>query len=90
MANLKTKQWLSKAVSSESVDQLAKELGVHPVTAQLLVNRGLEEASLARQFLNPQLNEIPNPFLMKDMEKAVFFFGRSNSKKTKNSDLWRL
>ncbi len=83
MANLKTKQWLSKAVSSESVDQLAKELGVHPVTAQLLVNRGLEEASLARQFLNPQLNEIPNPFLMKDMEKAVFFLEEAIQKKRK-------
>lgn len=39
--------------------------------AQILLNRGIENPEIAHSFLNPSLEEIPNPFLMKDMEKAV-------------------
>lgn len=43
----------------------------HPIAAQLLYNRGMKNESQAVDFLNPEYGKLHDPFLFKDMEKAV-------------------
>ena len=48
-----------------------KELGISPLLARILCNRGISDLDVARQFLSPALSDLPNPFLMQDMDRAV-------------------
>ena len=50
---------------------LAKKLNIAPVLAQLLLRRGITTESAAKRFFRPQLTDLINPFLMKDMDLAV-------------------
>lgn len=50
---------------------LAQEVGISPIVAQVLLNRGINTTEGARNFLAASLADIPDPFLMKDMDKAV-------------------
>jgi len=50
---------------------LAKELGVTSIVAKVLVQRGIETFVEAKDFFRPNLDNLHDPFLMKDMEKAV-------------------
>ena len=52
-------------------EQIAKDLGINPVLAQLLVQRGVATPEEARHFFHPRLSDLHDPFLMKDMDKAV-------------------
>ena len=66
------KKWILKEVADSDVArQLASELGVDPVLAELLVQRGVRTFSQARAFFRPDLGDLYDPFLMKDMDKAV-------------------
>ena len=65
-------QWQLKApADAEKASQLAAELGLDQVLANLLVQRGIETFDQARAFFRPQLEALHDPFLMKDMDKAV-------------------
>ncbi len=55
----------------EKVGRLATELGVDRVLAELLVQRGVETFQQARGFFRPSLEDLHDPFLMKDMDLAV-------------------
>lgn len=57
--------------SSEKVKTLATELKVDQLIATLLVQRGIETYEAARQFFRPSLEDLHDPYLMKDMLKAV-------------------
>jgi single-stranded-DNA-specific exonuclease len=46
-------------------------VSVSPLLAQVLVNRGIKDADSIKDFLYPSLNNIHDPFLIPDMEKAV-------------------
>ena len=50
---------------------LAKKLNISPVLARLLLRRGITTESAAKRFFRPQLTDLINPFLMKDMDLAV-------------------
>ncbi len=50
---------------------LVRELGIHPVTAQLLINRGILDVVQAREYLFPRLQSLPDPLLLLDMDAAV-------------------
>lgn len=50
---------------------LANELRINSVVAQLLAARGIDTPDKARAYFRPQLQELHDPFLMKDMDKAV-------------------
>ena len=51
--------------------RLSSSLGVSPLLAQCLLNRGLSELPTIEQFLAPRLKNLSDPFLLPDMEKAV-------------------
>lgn len=53
------------------VQQLADALNVDAVVATLLVQRGIETYEEARTFFRPKLEDLHDPYLMKDMDKAV-------------------
>lgn len=66
------KKWINREnADAEVVSQLSSELGVDPVLAELLVQRGIRTFSQARSFFRPDLGNLHDPFLMKDMDKAV-------------------
>ena len=66
------RKWTVKAPADpEKVGRLATELGVDRVLAELLVQRGIETFEDARAFFRPSLDNLHDPFLMKDMDKAV-------------------
>ncbi len=56
---------------SEKVNHLAKALNVETFVASLLIQRGIETFDQAKQFFRPNLHDLHNPYLMKDMDKAV-------------------
>ena len=64
-------RWIVKQSDQSKTESLAKELNIHHITASLLVNRGLETVEDARYFLFGQKSQFHDPFLMKDMDKAV-------------------
>ena len=55
----------------ETIAQLSKELSIDENLAQLLVQRGITSFNEARDFFRPSLVNLHNPFLMKDMDKAI-------------------
>ena len=66
------KKWiLRESAEPETVRQLSSELGVDPVLAELLVQRGVRTFHQARSFFRPNLDDLHDPFLMTDMDKAV-------------------
>lgn len=50
---------------------LGEKLGISPILANLLITRGITTESAAKRFFRPQLADLINPFLMKDMDLAV-------------------
>ncbi|HPX98876.1 MAG TPA: single-stranded-DNA-specific exonuclease RecJ [Bacteroidaceae bacterium] len=56
---------------SEEAYALSKTTGLSPILCRLLILRGIRSKVEVQKFFNPQLNELLNPFLMEDMDKAV-------------------
>src|SRR5436190_12299323 len=66
------KRWLIKAQGDkESVEQLSKELNISRTLSNLLVQRGISTYEQARRFFRPSTSDLHDPFLMKDMDKAI-------------------
>ena len=66
---------------TEAAKALAKETGVSPVLCKLLLERGISSAAEAKRFFRPQLSELHDPFLMKDMDIAVNRLNEAMGKK---------
>mgnify|MGYP006134650919 FL=1 len=65
-------RWTLKSQpEKEKVDKLAKELQVDPIIASILCQRNIETFEDAKNYFRPSLEEIHDPFLMKDMDVAV-------------------
>ena len=62
---------------------MAHELGISPILGTLLVRRGINKATEAKKFFRPQLPDLHNPFLMKDMDLAIERLNRAMGKKEK-------
>ena len=66
------KKWTVKdSAAPETVALLSAELGIDGVLAELLVQRGVTTFEEARSFFRPRLEDLHDPFLMTDMDKAV-------------------
>ena len=57
--------------STSAVEDIATELGVPRRMAQILVNRGCQNAKQAQAFLDHSEEKMHDPFLLKDVDKAV-------------------
>ncbi len=62
---------LQSKPEKEQVQKLQNELQVPEIIATLLVQRGISTYEQAKTFFRPTLNDLHNPYLMKDMDKAV-------------------
>ena len=72
MTPIAEKKWIVKEPGNPAlVRQLAQELGIDQVLANLLVQRGITTYEDAMEFFRPDLSMLHNPFLMLDMDKAV-------------------
>jgi len=66
------KRWIfNESGNNELVNELASSLGVDEFISSLLIQRGITDYEEAEAFFRPNLNDLHNPFLMKDMDKAV-------------------
>lgn len=64
-------------LNDQKVEQLADSINVTPYIATLLLQRGVENYEQAKKFFRPQLTELYDPFLMKDMDKAIERVGKA-------------
>ena len=55
----------------KAAESLGSKMGISPALAQILIKRGIATEPAAKRFFRPQLGDLINPFLMKDMDVAV-------------------
>ena len=78
-------RWIIKPNPEEkSVKKISDDLGVDLNIASLLVNRGITNFEEAKDFFRPKLSSLHDPYMMKDMDKAV---SRIQSALTKNEQI---
>jgi single-stranded-DNA-specific exonuclease len=63
--------YLYSEFSDDVINSFAAKLHVSPLVAFLLLNRGVDTLEQAEQFLSPSLNQLQDPFQLKDMDVAV-------------------
>lgn len=68
---LHDKVWVCKDISVNEVERLSRELGVSKLVCRVLLNRGMKDIASIKRFLKPSLEDMHDPFLLKDMEKAT-------------------
>ena len=68
---METKWILHQSVDKQQVDEIVKVLNIDENLATLLVQRGITNYEEAKTFFRPSLSQLHDPFLMKDMDKAV-------------------
>jgi single-stranded-DNA-specific exonuclease len=68
---MKAKRWNVRASDPEAAASLARVLGVSPILAALLINRGYADERAARTFLSPSYDQLHEPYLMLGMREAV-------------------
>jgi len=69
-----TKRWCLKTHTDEELriqEKLMREVRLNPVVCHLLVQRGITTSDGVRKFFRPKLEDLHDPFLMPDMQKAV-------------------
>jgi len=65
------KRWNIVAADPAKVQSLQAALKIHPILCELLVQRGITDFDAAKNFFRPNLSHLHDPWLMKDMRKAV-------------------
>ena len=65
------KRWNILKANPAKVQLLQDALKIHPILCELLVQRGIDDFDAAKQFFRPSLDHLHDPWLMKDMKKAV-------------------
>jgi single-stranded-DNA-specific exonuclease len=65
------KHWVTAPSDDLKLSRLTESLGLSPITARVLANRGINSADEAKRFLAPSAEDLFDPFLLPDIEKAV-------------------
>ena len=65
------KRWNILAANPATVQSLQASLKIHPILCELLAQRGIDSFEAAKKFFRPSLEHLHDPWLMKDMDKAV-------------------
>ena len=68
---MRQQRWEYLTCEEASADALSGELGISPIGARLLVQRGFRDVAAAQRFLHPTLAELHDPFALTDMSIAV-------------------
>lgn len=69
---LPTTQWKLHESRNRNIEaSLSKEFGIYPIISQIMANREILDMESARRYLQPSLNDLHSPLLMKDMKKGV-------------------
>lgn len=73
-----SKQWIINGIPEEKeyiieekVSKLSNKCEISPLLTKVFLSRGIEEEDYIKKFLNPSMDDLYDPFLLKDMEKAV-------------------
>ena len=67
-----TKRWIYKPIpSSAEIEKLSAQINVNPSLSAVLLQRSIDDFEKAKKFFRPSLDDLHDPFLMKDMEHAV-------------------
>ncbi len=64
-------RWVQPEDRRDAISILRKELGIERVTAAILAKRGYRDQASAQEFLNPELDKLHDPFLLRGMDQAV-------------------
>ena len=79
-----TTRWIYKdEVDEEALAQLAQEINVNPTISKILIQRNITDFEQAKEFFRPSLDKLHDPFLMRDMEKALKRIKQAMDKKQK-------
>ena len=65
------KRWRTINLPLQATEALRNELKIHPVLCGILAHRGFDVYQKAKSFFRPALSDLHDPFLMKDMHRAV-------------------
>ncbi len=63
--------WRETQCSMDVLKELFNNIKVTPITLRVLINRGIDTKEKVNEFLNSSLKKLYNPYLMKDMDKAI-------------------
>lgn len=77
------KKWLIKDCDEVKAAELAEELRIHPLTARVLLNRGVLDAAAAESYFSPSLSDIPDPDELIDTKKAALRVAKAITDKEK-------
>ncbi|MCH5716926.1 hypothetical protein [Niabella hibiscisoli] len=70
-ANILTKRWNILEADPNNVSSLQEALKINATLCRILVQRGVQNFEQARDYFRPKLSHLHNPWIMKDMTKAV-------------------
>lgn len=66
------KRWVYKEIPPENkITELSTSININPYLSAILLQRGIDNFEAAREYFRPSLEKLHDPFLMKDMDKAV-------------------
>ncbi len=69
---MRNRRWLYKPIpDQDKIQALGKSINVNQYLAAILIQRGIETFDAAKKFFTPSLDDLHDPFLMKDMDVAV-------------------
>jgi len=66
-----SKQWIINGICDEKVHRVSNKCGISPLLTKVFLSRGIEDEEYINKFLNPSMDDLYDPFLIKDMKKAV-------------------
>ena len=68
---MQNKIWVHKDIPENEIDRLSAEAGISRLLAKVFVSRGVLDVEYVKDFLNPKLDGLHDPFLLMDMDAAV-------------------
>ncbi len=78
-----TKRWNIQPQDPQLQKIISDSLGIHPIIAQLLINRQITSVDQAKMFLSADMASLHNPFLLTDMDRAVARIKQAQEKSEK-------
>ena len=67
-----TTRWVfNEEVDEDDIAQLSREINVNTTIAKILIQRNISDFDLAKKYFRPSLDQLHDPFLMRDMDKAL-------------------